>query len=360
MNIMMNKKLDYLIEKYFAIVKSFIPQQEAKPLVGLDIGINSCKMVELKKKGSTYELVSWAITPIVSGDVKQAIKSVMAKLSIPNITPATAVSGKGCLIRFIDLPRMSPDDLKRSFAYESDKYFPFPRDQIYLDFFVADEVMKDNKMAVLVAAVKKEIVDDRVKLLTDMGLQVSVISLNSIAIANAIHVLGLPNGQPEDKGPSAIAILDLEEMVSSVTIMVNNLPRFNRDIFIGGRDFTRCICNTLQVSADEAQQLQDDPGDRREAVLQACDSAIQDLVSELRLSFDYFVTDKNIPLSRVLLTGPVSGLVGLADILAKNLEMSVTAWNPATTLVIGPNVVAQDVQKNAAKIGVALGLALYE
>lgn len=356
----MNKTIEQAAQKYFSIVRSLIPEKEEKPLVGLDIGSYGCRMVELKKKGASYELLNWAVVPLAQGDDKQVVKTILAKLTTPNASPATAISGKGCLIRFIDLPRMSTDDLRKSFAYEADKYFPFPRDQIYLDFFIIDPATKDNKMSVLVAAVKKELIDDRIRFLTDVGLQVRTISLNSIAVANAIHVLAAKETQAGGHASQAFAILDLGETVSSVTIMVGNLPRFNRDIFIGGRDFTRSLAHNLQVSTADAEALKLDPGDRREDLVQACESTVMDLVSELRLSFDYFVTDKNIPLTQVLLTGGSLAMGGFADVLAKHLEIPVKPWNPTTCLTLGPQVAVEELHRNADQLAVAIGLALYE
>lgn len=355
----LNIPISTFFEKYLETVKRFIPKQEDKPLLGLDIGARSCQMVEVKKKGSSYELQNWAVEQNPSGDPKPAIKKLLTRWTGQHISPATAVSGKGCLIRFIDLPRMSPDDLKKSFTYEADKYFPFPRDQIYMDFYVVDEAAKDNKMSVLIAAVKKDLIDERIKLLSESGLQTEVISLNSIAVANAINVLGLKGSVPEkEKNPQAVAVLNLEELLTSLTILVDGRPQFNRDIFIGAKDFRRCICHNMQVAMDQAQRLEDDPGDQGPAVLQACDSAILDLVSELRLSFDYFVTDKNLPLSQVLLTGTGSGLEGLADVLARHLEIPVKPWNPLDYLSLGTGV-SEDVRKHEKKLGVAIGLALY-
>ena len=125
-----------LLNKYLAIVKKALPEQKILPLVGLDIGINSCKMVELRKKGSTFEISNWGIEPFAGGNVKDAVQKVLGRLSTPTVSPATAVFGKGTLIRYINIPRMSLDDLKRSFAYEADKYFPFPKEQIYTDCYI--------------------------------------------------------------------------------------------------------------------------------------------------------------------------------------------------------------------------------
>jgi len=69
-------------------------------------------------------------------------------------------------------------------------------------------------------------------------------------------------------------------------ISVGNIPRFTRDIFVGGRDFTNNISHIKQVGMEEAEKIKCDPGDKAAEILHACDSTILDLVSEIRLSFD--------------------------------------------------------------------------
>ena len=63
-----------------------------------------------------------------------------------------------------------------------------------------------------------------------------------------------------------VALFDMGESVSNLTILVDKLPRFTRDIFIGGRDFTKMISNVLGVSFEEAQRLKQDPADKAEQV----------------------------------------------------------------------------------------------
>src|SRR5690349_11351454 len=178
--------MNALLQKYLNFVQKFIPQPETKPFVGLDIGTSSCKIVEVIRKADRYQLTHWAIEPIVDGNIKDAVKKIMGKVSDSGRSPAIAVFGKGTLIRFITMPKMSLEELKSSFALEADKYFPFPQDQIYMDCYILDNKGKDNKMSVLIAASKKELVDSRVKSLGELGLHPEQISLNSIAIANAL------------------------------------------------------------------------------------------------------------------------------------------------------------------------------
>ncbi|MCK5580854.1 MAG: type IV pilus assembly protein PilM, partial [Candidatus Omnitrophica bacterium] len=300
--------------------------------VGIDIGLNSCKMIEVKKTESGLELVSWGIEKFAGGNAQLAVKQLLDILSEPDVAPRTAISGKGTLIRYIEMLKMAPEELKKSFVFEADKYLPFPIDQIYLDCFILNKHVGDNKMSVLVAAAKKELVDERIDLLSSMSLQPDFITLNALAIANVFNVLGVSTDEGGadgvEKQTHAMAVLDIGEEVSNLTIIVDGLPAFSRDIFVGGREFTKSISNALGIPFDEAENLKQNAGERREKVLEASESVVLNLISELRLSLDYFVTEKNIAIAELYLTGGASTLEGITDSFAKYLEITVKDWNP--------------------------------
>ncbi len=348
-------------DPFSSLIKKFKPAKVVRSSVGLDIGVGSCRMVEVVNRADGYELVRWAIEPIVAGDVVKSIRAVMSKVSQPNISPVTALTGKGTLIRFVDMPKMSLADLKRSFSFEVDKYFPFPKDQIFTDCYILDPQGVDNKLPVLVAAAKKELVHDRIKLMVSAGLQSDFITLGSISIANVFNVLGSPQ-IPEDKlkqGKKAIAILDVGELVSNLTILVDNRPRFNRDVFIGGRDFTKSISNALRVTVEEAEKIKQDSKERAEEITASIESVAFDLVSELRLSFDYFMTEANMPINQLFLTGGTTAMEQLQQSLSKQLEVDSVCWNPISLLKLNKEVVESDINAKAGYLGSALGLALY-
>lgn len=350
-----------ILEQYLSLVKKLLPDKEGISSVGIDIGFHSCKMVEIAKAGNTFQLNSFAIEPVINANMAEAIKAVLAKTKKSTRSPYTSVFGKGTLIRCVTMPRMPLEDLKKSLAIEADKYFPFAQDQIYTDCYILDDSGEDKKMPVLVAASKKEIVDARIKLLTDLGLQVDFITLNPIAIANVLYVLG---GAAEKKDPGSqpqpvAAILDMGETVSSLTILVGRLPRFTRDIFLGGQDLNKRISNALGVSAQEAEKLKFDPQDKLTDVLNACDSSLTNLISEMRLSFDYFTTESNLHINKLLLTGGASMLEGIRDYFAKNLDIPVENLDPLSTFQASEDIPKEELKKNSMRLSVALGLALY-
>ena len=358
----MNINMNALLQKYLTTVKKFIPQPESKSFIGLDIGTHSCKLVELVHKGGKYQLTNFTIEPITNGNPKDSIKKAWAKISDPARSPTTAVFGKGTLIRFITIPRMSLEELKSSFTLEADKYFPFPQDQIYMDCYILDSKGKENKMSVMIAAAKKELIDGRVKVLADLGLHPELITLNSIAVANAVGALGLKADSISTPGPKepAVAILDMGEEVSNLTILVDNLPRFTRDIFIGGQEMTKSISRMMGMSLEEAEKLKYQPGDKLPDIFNAADSVLMDFVSEIRLSFDYFVTEKNTTIPLLLFTGGGSMLSGLMDILAKHLEVKVMRWDPIEFLDLAPGISRETVASQGSRLIVALGLALSQ
>lgn len=352
--------LKVLLEKYLAFIKRFIPESVVKPLVGIDLGSNACKLVELKASSSGLELVNWAIVPVLKGDYKPALQQVLSKLTVPANSIPAALYGKGTLVRYLDMPRMGTEEMKKSFAYEVDKYFPFPKDQIYTDCHILNAKEKDSRMMVLAAAAKKEMVHQRIDLLKEFGLEAEYLTFNSIGLANAYDSLTRTSRSGGAPGAirSAVALLDIGERVSNLVILVQGEPRFTRDIFIGGYEMTSAVSNALSLDLKAAEDLKCNPGDRTEEVVRACESAILNLSSEVRLSFDYFATEKNTPIAELVLTGGGSLLEGLPEMISKNLEVPAHRWNLLEQLKVGPGVEAKELEKTVNRLGVAIGLAL--
>jgi len=348
-----------LLDNYFSLVKRFVPEQILRPSVGIDIGHHSIKLVALKPKGGSYELVHYAVEP-TGNNPNEVVRSLLKNFPESPSTLTTSVSGKGTLVRYIDMPKMNAEDLRKSFALEADKYFPFPKDQIYHDCFILDKAERDSKMPVMVAAAKKELIDECLALFKEMECQPDYIILDSIAIANAFHILAAedePGAAPSSQ--QAVAILDIGERVSNLTILAARLPRFCRDIFIGGHELTLSISNGFGIGQAEAERLKMQPKGKQAEIMKFTDSVIMNLVSELRLSFDYFITEKNIPISRLLLTGGGSLMGGLPEAFARALEVDVQPWNILESLNLPEDIPPDEKVKISGTLGVAIGMALY-
>ncbi len=356
-----------LFDGYLTFVNRFVPQHRRPPVLGIDIGSSTVKAVEVALAAGGYEIRVWAVEPIQDEDVKSALSRLLKKIQYAGQTIVTSVSGKGTLIRYIDLPRMPSADLRKSFGYDLDKYFPFDPQSIYTDCAILDPASKDKHMFVLVAAVKKEIVDEKLKLFKGLGLEVEHITTNSIAIVNAFAQLGPSIAGPANGG--AKAILDIGGSMSNLLIVKDRSPRFTRDIFVGSEEMTNQIAHALGVDASRAEAIKRAPGERLEAVLAACENPITNLIEEVRLSLDYFITEKNIQVDEFFLIGGGSLLKGIAGAFEKSLGMPVKTWDPLAPAVggaggavmrLGPSVVSSDIHVSSSQLGVAIGLGLSD
>ena len=75
-----------LLEQYLSLVKKLLPEREGTFSTGIDIGFHSCKMVEISKAGNTFQLNSFAIEPVLNGNMAEAVKAVLTKVrKIPDL-----------------------------------------------------------------------------------------------------------------------------------------------------------------------------------------------------------------------------------------------------------------------------------
>lgn len=345
-----------LFNTYFEIIKKYLPEKKPQVSVGLDIGNNACKWVELCPTENSYQIMNAGSIPFNNGDPSSALQSLSRDLQKSGEPLYVSLSGKGTLIRYIELPRMSYNELIGAFSIEADKYFPFNVDQVYFDCYVLDPKEKTKQMAVMAGAVRKEMVDQRLTVIKNAGFQPQLIGLNPVALANAYHVLETENPEHKDK---AIALLDIGDVTSTLMILVNKMPRFSRDIFIGGKELTKRISNALNMPIEAAEKLKCQPGDRRQEIINACESVLSSMIQEIRISFDYFISEKNIEISHVLLTGGGALMQGLDQFLSTNLEIKAQLWDPVSKLAVAPQAPKDVIQKYSAQLGVAVGLALY-
>jgi len=346
-----------ILRSYFNFIKKLVPSKPDQTIVGLDIGTNECRLVEIIDDEEKLKLVNYAVVPIESASgIDEAVKKITSQITTPRTSLCTAIFGKGTLIRYIDMPRMSSSDLKNSFSLEADKYFPFPQDQIYTDCYVLDPDEKNNHMQVMAAASKKELIDQRIQMLDSIGYKTDFVSINSIALVNAMEALGFEG----DSDKAAVAILDIGDSVSSLNIVINKLPRFTRDIFVGKKDFVKRIGNAMGISEADSEKILSAPGDKKEEVLAACESSVNNMLQEIRLSFDYFSTEKNAEVGSLLITGPGSTLPGIVDFVKNNLDIKVGIWDPIKFMTLASDISEEEVNKISVKFGVAIGLALYD
>ncbi|MGH7866382.1 MAG: type IV pilus biogenesis protein PilM, partial [Candidatus Dormibacteraceae bacterium] len=168
-----------------------------KSVVGLDIGSNSIKAVELRGTKQGYELVSFGIEPlaqdtVVDGAIMDAplvaasIGTIFENQGIKTNNVATAVSGHSVIVKRVTLPMMSEEQLYDRIQSEASQYIPFDISDVYLDYQLLESM--DSQMDVLLVAVKKDKILNHTNVLAQSGKAPTVVDIDAFALQNCFEV----------------------------------------------------------------------------------------------------------------------------------------------------------------------------
>ena len=232
-------------------------------VLGIDISTSAVKLIELSKQGSRYRVESYAVVPLPDKAVidnnfsdieviSEAVRSVV-KLSGTSLKQAAvAVTGSAVITKIIALPKPESDDeLDAQIELIADQYIPYSLDEVNLDFEIIGVNEKNKDMVdVLLAASRRENIDDRVGALELAGIKVKIIDVEAYALERAY---GLLSQSLPDYGPNAsIAIADTGSNVTTLNIIHKNKVVYSRDQGFGGKQLTEEIQRRYGLSYEEA------------------------------------------------------------------------------------------------------------
>jgi type IV pilus assembly protein PilM len=347
----------------------------SRNVVGLDIGDSSVKVVELKElgKGRGYQLLSLGWEPlsseaIVDGQIMDSqlvadtIQRLCQRCRIKGGSPvATALSGHHVIVKRISLPQMSEGELAESIHWEAEQYIPFDIDDVNLDYQILEGSSlsgEGGNMDVLLAAAKKDKINDYVSVISEAGLNPVTVDIASFAMQNAFEA----NYELDPR--QVVALVDIGSAVSSISVLHGGTSVYWRDINIGGNQYTDAIQKELNLSAEQAEQLK--RGDELanipyERVLPILSAVSDDIGTEIQKTLDFFkqISATDRPLDRLYLTGGTAQVVHMKESLGERLKTQVELLNPFRRIppagkAASPEVVNQMMPTASVAVGLAL------
>jgi type IV pilus assembly protein PilM len=343
-----------------------------KQVVGLDIGTSSIKAFQFKESGGGFQLVHADVRPldpevIVDGTVMDAERVVSTirdicrenKIKVKNV--AISVSGISVIVKKINLPEMTEDELDESIQWEAEQYIPFDIDDVNIDYQILKPIGENGnrQMEVLLVAVKKDKINEYTGLVEEAGLTPVVVDVDAFALENMYQI------NYELNKNEAVALIDIGAGLMNINVVQDGMSAFTRDISIGGNQFSEAIQKEFGVSFEDAERLkrgEDVEGVTFEEVVPILESVSNDISSEILRSFDFYratSAKSKDAISRVMICGGCSRMKGLRDYLAKNLGLEVGVINPFQNIEILEGSFDFDfIQGIAPAAAVGIGLAL--
>jgi hypothetical protein len=103
--------------------------------------------------------------------VAETVRTVMAEAGLKKPTVLAAVGGHDVIVKKIPMDRMSQNDAREVIRWEAEQHVPFDMENVQLDFQVLDPDGDTPQMAVLLVAAKRELIDNRLSLIADAGIE---------------------------------------------------------------------------------------------------------------------------------------------------------------------------------------------
>jgi type IV pilus assembly protein PilM len=341
-----------------------------KGLVGVDIGSSAVKAVELKpggKGGDEYQLVnigSEALPPeaivdgaiMDSGAVIDAIQRLFSSQKIKTNEVATSVSGNAVIVKKISLPQMSTEELAESIHWEAEQYIPFDIQDVSLDYEVIDGGGSGGNMDVLLVAVKKDKISDYTSAISQAGRSPLVVDVDVFALQNCYEInYGIDPGR-------VVALLNIGASIMNINIVKGATSIFNRDIAVGGNQYTDAIQKELNLSFDQAEALKKGArveGAAPENLHPIIQAVSENIALEIQKTFDFFrATSSEDRIDRIFLSGGTAKIQGLRDLLAERFEAGVEILNPFNSVTYNPRDFDPEfINEMGPSAAIAVGLA---
>jgi type IV pilus assembly protein PilM len=350
---------------------------KGKLALGLDIGSTSVKMIMLKeqrKRGQvSYALQSFGMKPlppeaIVDGAlmnstaIVQALQELMNELKVKHKEVAIGVSGHSVIIKKIQMPRMSQEELEESIQWEAEQYIPFDVKDVNIDTQILDAGGNDatGQMDVLLVAAKKDMINDYTTVVSESGLQPVVVDVDAFAVQNMFA----SNYDVPDK--ETVVLINAGASVVNINIISNGITVFTRDVTIGGNQFTEEIQKQLNVSYEEAEALKigGTRGDSDAVVPQEVErvllSVAEQVAGEIQRSLDFYAgTAVDANFTKVYLSGGTAKIPALFKTIEARVGVPVEILNPFRKIdVDNRKFDPAFIMEVAPMAAVAVGLAL--
>ena len=343
-----------------------------RSVVGLDVGSSSIKAVELSMKGRSggFELSHLGVADvpaeaIVQGAflnasaITEAIREAVDNGKIKTKNVAAAVSGHSVIVKKVNLPAMSREELDEQIRWEAEQYIPFDVNEVNLDFQILGGGNDEGQMEVLLVAAKKDLIDDYVQVIHEAGLVPVAIDVAAFAVENAFEA------NYEVSSSQTVALVNIGAQVVNINIVSNGIPCFTRDITTAGNQYTEEIQKALSISFGEAERIK--LGGRRtdsqdvvpQEVEQAVQSVTETVIGEISRSLDFYgATSADNRIEKVYLAGGASKVSGFAKAFHERTGLAVAQLNPLSRMIPSNKFEADYLDDLAPALSVGVGLAL--
>jgi type IV pilus assembly protein PilM len=241
---------------------------------------------------------------------------------------------------------------------EANQYIPFSLDEVNLDFQVIGPAPNsEEEVEVLIAASRKEKIEDRVAVAEAAGLKTTVMDVESYAALASFEMIKGSATGIESK--DVTAIVDIGALTTRVTVMHEDQQVYSREQQLGGYQLTQDISRQFGMPMEEAEVAKKSgglPDNYHTDVLQPFNEKV---VLEVSRALQFFFTSTQFnKVDHILLCGGSAVLDGLEEMIDQRTQVHTMVANPFANMALSSKIKPRQLTIDAPALMVACGLAM--
>lgn len=344
---------------------------KARPLLGLDISSSAVKLVELTangKEGYRVERYTIEVLPkdaVSDGNIANleavvdCVKRAWKRLNTSTRNVAMALPASAVITKKVIMPSgLRDDELEVQVESEANQYIPFSIDEVNLDYQVLGPAPAvPDELEVLIAASKKERVEDRVAVAEAAGLKALVMDVESFAALSSFELIEkqLPDGGKNQ----IVAVVDVGANVMNLTVLRNGQQVYAREQAFGGGQLTQDIVRHYGMSYEDAETAKRAGNLPEGYESELLNPFMENLALEVSRALQFFFTSTQFnQIDHLVLAGGCAVIPGIDEVVATRTQINTIIANPFANMVLSDKVRAKNLLADSSSLMVACGLAL--
>jgi type IV pilus assembly protein PilM len=344
---------------------------KAPALIGCDISSSSVKLVEIADAGkNVYRVERYAIEPlprdaVVDGNinnleaVSDCLKRGWKRMGTNIKGLALALPSAAVITKKIVVPAgQMENELELQVETEANQYIPFALDEVNLDFQVIGPAPNSpDDVEVLIAASRKEKIEDRVAAAEAAGLKAVVVDIESFAIQTAFELI--ERALPDNGKDQNIAIVDVGTTMMNLNVLRNGQSVYMREQPFGGNTLTQEIQRAFGMSPEEAEASKRTGGLPDNYDAEVLGPFMDTLGLEVARALQFFFTSTQFnQVNHILLAGGCAAIPGIDEVVTRRTSVPSMVANPFSNMALSSKIRPKNLATDAPSLMVACGLAM--
>ncbi len=340
----------------------------SKSFVGVDIGTDSVKLVELTKEKSKT-LTNYGVLSsrhFSSEDVPQkergtlyidedvavrVLKSIIKEAGVTAKDAFFAIPDFVSFFTTFDLPSMTEQEIPEAIKYEAPRRIPLPLSEVTLDWQIIKSGTPQQGLRVLLVTVPNEAINQYQRIAAAAGLKLKAMEAEVFAMSRALI-------KYQDRN-NVVCLIDIGKRSTTINIVSQGILKISYSFDVSSNSFTNNLTSALHTDNEKAEIIKRmyGIGGKKPVIQELLQPLAETVVEKTKSIFNELYMEDKERVGKVILAGGGVEMPGLVDFFNQELDLPVEIANPFIDITYPPAL--QDVlQKLGPKFIISVGMAL--